>query len=489
MPTPAVFPVSTVINVQVTSPAPGLQGLNTGNLALFTDEAFNNTFPSSGIQYYQTSNAVGVDFGTSSKTYAMAQAIFSARPNILLPGGQLIVISLTVATQTLLLSGTPASGATEFTWGGNASISVAWNAITSVIQSAIQGIPGLSQATCTGTLEANNLAIKLNGVYGAAPSLFTLTTNTLETSGSSAITLTSATNTGGQSWATALAEWLPKTAFFGALIDEPVETIGSTDYNAAASWFQANGIIGYGVGSTDTYNQAGGLFVLSVAAGNNNMRNLYYKETANNDELLFAAGYSSLLQSVNFNGSKTALTMNGKTLNGVPVDDLLTPGSESTNANSAGSDYYVQVGTQGNSTPFVFSNGANLYADQVTGRLWIANALQTAYFNALKQTNTKIAQTEDDMNTVKNFLKAVMGQAVACAYAYGQGATWTSPDTFGNVTDFINNITAQGFYIYSQPVNQLTMTQILERQAPIVQIAYVEKNAIHSASVLVNVVA
>ena len=76
MATPAVFPVSTVINVQVTSPAPGLQGLNTGNLALFTDEAFNNTFPSAGIQYYQTSNAVGVDFGTSSKTYEMAQAIF-----------------------------------------------------------------------------------------------------------------------------------------------------------------------------------------------------------------------------------------------------------------------------------------------------------------------------------------------------------------------------------------------------------------------------
>ena len=219
------------------------------------------------------------------------------------------------------------------------------------------------------------------------------------------------------------------------------------------------------------------------------MRNLYYKETASNDELLFVAGYASLLQSVNYNGSKTAITMNGKTLNGVPIDDLLQPGSQATNANSAGSDYYVQVGTQGNSTPFVFSNGANLYADQVTGRLWIANALQTAYFNALKQTNTKIAQTEDDMNTIKNFLKAVMNQAVTNAYAFGQGATWTSPDTFGNVTDFINNITAQGFYIYSQPVNQLTMTQILARQAPIVQIAYVEKNAIHSASVLVNVVA
>ena len=480
MATPAVFPVSTVINVQVTSPAPGLQGLNTGNLALFTDEAFNNTFPSAGIQYYQTSNAVGVDFGTSSKTYEMAQAIFSARPNILLPGGQLIVIALSVATQTLTFSGTPSSGATEFTWNGNSTVeeSAPFTAVS--IQAALRTIPGLGAVTVTGS--GTTYAVVMNGVYGTAPGLISLTSNT------TGDTLT-AVNSGGQSWATALAAWLPKTAFFGAIIDETVETLGSTDYNAAAAWFQANGIVGYAVGSTDVYNQAGGLFVLSVAAGNNNMRNLYYKETASNDELLFAAGYASLLQSVNYNGSKTAITMNGKTLNGVPIDDLLQPGSQATNANSAGSDYYVQVGTQGNSTPFVFSNGANLYADQVTGRLWIANALQTAYFNALKQTNTKIAQTEDDMNTIKNFLKAVMNQAVTNAYAFGQGATWTSPDTFGNVTDFINNITAQGFYIYSQPVNQLTMTQILARQAPIVQIAYVEKNAIHSASVLVNVVA
>ncbi len=489
MTTPAVFPVSSVITVEVTSPAPGLQGLNTGNLALFTDEAFNNSFPAAGIQYYQTSNAVGVDFGTSSKTYAMAQAIFSARPNILLPGGQLIVIALSVASQTLVLSGTPASGATELTWGGNSSVSISWNAINSVIQSAIQGIPGLSQATCTGTLEANNLVVSMKGVYGTAPSLFTLSANTLETVAPAAITLTSATNTGGQSWATALAAWLPKTSFFGALIDEPAETLGATDYNAAAAWFQANGIVGYSVASTLSYCQAGGLFVLSVAAGNNNMRNLFYMETANNDGLLFASGYASLLQSINYSGSKTFLNMNGKNLNGVPIDDLIQVGTDFTDAKASGSDIYVQVGTQGNSTPFVFSFGANLYSNQVVGRLWLANALQTAYFNALAQTNTQLAQTEEDMNTIKDFLKAVMAQAVTCGYAVGQGAIWSSPDTFGNVTDFINNITAQGFYIYSQPVNQLTMTQILNRQAPIVQIAYVEKNGINTASVLVNVVA
>ena len=489
MTTPAVFPVSSVIVVQVTSPAPGLQGLNTGNLALFTDEAFNNTFPSAGIQYYQTSNAVGVDFGTSSKTYEMAQVIFSARPNLLLPGGQLIVIALTVATATLTYSGIPASGTWEMTYGGNSSVAINWNDTASEVQGKIQAVPGLGQVTVTGTQVGELLMLKLSGVYGATPVLPTITSNTLETAGSASITITPAVSVDGQSWATALAAWLPKTSFFGALIDEPAETLGATDYNAAAAWFQANGIVGYSVASTLSYCQAGGLFVLSVAAGNNNMRNFLYMETANNDNLLFAAGYASLLQSINYSGSKTFLNMNGKTLNGVPIDDLIQVGTDFTDAKASGSDIYVQVGTQGNSTPFVFSFGANLYSNQVVGRLWLANALQTAYFNALAQTNTQLAQTEEDMNTIKDFLKAVMAQAVTCGYAVGQGAIWDSPDTFGNVTDFINNITAQGFYIYSQPVNQLTMTQILNRQAPIVQIAYVEKNGINTASVLVNVVA
>lgn len=93
------------------------------------------------------------------------------------------------------------------------------------------------------------------------------------------------------------------------------------------------------------------------------------------------------------------------------------------------------------------------------------------------------------MNAVKNALKAVMKQAVTCGYAYGQGATWTSPDTFGDITAFYQNIASQGFYIYSQPVALLTKMQISERQAPLIQIAYVELNAIQSAAVLINVVA
>jgi hypothetical protein len=203
--------------------------------------------------------------------------------------------------------------------------------------------------------------------------------------------------------------------------------------------------------------------------------------------LRFLAGYMSRLLSVDYNGTNTAITMNGKQIKGVTPDNTIQPGENETHAKDAGSDTYVLFGTHGNNTPFVVSQGINLFSDQVTGRLWLANAIQTAYFNALAQTNTKVPDTEDGMNAVKDALKNVIQQAVDNGYAYGPGAAWTSPDTFGNVTSFFNNIESLGFYIYSKPVSQLTATQITNRQAPLIQIAYVEKRAIHSGSVLLQV--
>ena len=481
----AYYPLSTVVSVSLTGPTPGFAGFNTGNLAIFSDEATANSFPSAGIQYYQSSTQVGIDFGTSSRTYQMANTVFSANPNILLASGQLIIVAMKTASQALVLSGTPASGATCLTWGGNASVSVAWNAINSVIQTAIQGIPGLSEATCTGTLEANDLVVSMIGVYGTAPSLFTLTTNTLETGGSSAITLTSATNTGGESIATCLNRTVNSTSYAGVIPNHTYDDIGTTDFNAAATAFQALNVFWGVVGLTDAENASpSGVFYENMLAGNNQTRTLTYLNTTapNSPGLTYLSGYMSRLMSVNYSGSRTKLTMNGKQLNGVTVDAVIAPGTQFNDAKAAGSDIYVSIA----GTPFVISSGANLYADQVTGRLWLKGAIQTAYFNLLAQTSTEINQDQDGLNTIVAALKKVMNQGVTCGYIVG-GGTWDLPDTFGNITNFYANISNYGFYIYMPPANQQSLTNLENRIAPLAQIAYIEQAPVHTASVLLNV--
>lgn len=106
------LPITNVINISVSQVSPGVGNYNTSNIGLFTDEAPNlSTFGSLGYSAYLDPTQVGIDFGTSSKTYAMAVAIFSQQPNLLNGGGQLIVLLMTNQISHAAFSGTPASGA------------------------------------------------------------------------------------------------------------------------------------------------------------------------------------------------------------------------------------------------------------------------------------------------------------------------------------------------------------------------------------------
>lgn len=83
--------LSNVIQISVSQTATGLSSFNSSNLAIFTDETPDPVF-SSEYKIYLEPTEVGNDFGTESATYQMALAVFSQNPNILLPGGYLVVI-------------------------------------------------------------------------------------------------------------------------------------------------------------------------------------------------------------------------------------------------------------------------------------------------------------------------------------------------------------------------------------------------------------
>ena len=133
----------------------------------------------------------------------------------------------------------------------------------------------------------------------------------------------------------------------------------------------------------------------------------------------------------------------------------------------------------------VFSSGGNDYFDNVYNLDWFVFSIQVAGFNALATTSTKLPQTEPGMALLKGAYIAVLEQAKSNGFV--APGTWNSAELFGSPADLRRNILNQGYYIYSQPVNQQTQATRVLRQAPLVRIAVKFAGAIQSSQVLVSI--
>jgi hypothetical protein len=195
---------------------------------------------------------------------------------------------------------------------------------------------------------------------------------------------------------------------------------------------------------------------------------------------LMKAAYAGRAASVDYTGSDTVGTMNLQQLATITPD----PGISQTNwnaAQTAGCDLYVSY----YGYPAVVSTGGNDYYDNQYANLALKFALETAGFNFLAQTNTKVPQTEQGMNGLKDAYAQVMEQFVN----NGELApgTWDSSETFGDPQIFNNNIEQKGYYIYSSPVATQSAASRNARQAPLCQIAAKRAGAVQQSNVIVLV--
>lgn len=92
--------LTNVIDISVSATPAGISAYNTSNLAIFTADTPGGGFGSLGYKIYLEPSEVGVDFGTGSNTFKMANAVFSQQPNILAGGGYLVVIPF-ISSETL----------------------------------------------------------------------------------------------------------------------------------------------------------------------------------------------------------------------------------------------------------------------------------------------------------------------------------------------------------------------------------------------------
>lgn len=470
--------ITNVINISVSEVSPGIGSYNTSNLALFTDEAPNlGTFGSLGYAAYLDPTQVGIDFGTASKTYAMANAVFSQQPNILNGSGQLIVILLTNQVNHVAFSGTPASGTFEFSYNANTTAAINWNDTAAQIQVKLRAVAGLSAVIVTGSM-ATTLNVQMAGIY--APLTLTSTADSLMTGGSSAITITITQPTANETIQAAITRTKTLVQYFGIIVDQTLAVIGQTDLLAAGAVIQALNKIGFFVSHTAADIAPGGMLDLLRTGGLTQTRGLYYGDPSFTNDIEMMAAYASRALSTNFSGSNTTSTMHLKVLNTIQPDPTITQALLD-EAIAAGADTYISI--QGVSA--VYCSGENFFFDQVYNLQWFVGALQVAGFNYLAQAATKIPQTENGMDGLKGAYRTVCEQAVTNQYS--APGSWTSPTTFGNPTQLILNVAQRGYYIYSVPVSQQLQADRALRKAPLIQIALKEAGAIQSSNVIVTV--
>lgn len=487
-----ILPISEVINITISETPQGLTQPNVNSLAIFTNEAPINPATYGAFGTFVSPSAVASAFGTNSVTAAMANAVFSQVPNILSGAGHLVVIPLlssVSATAGKFVTPDISANIAGFAAVTNGDIDVTVNGtsynvgnlnftgvttLAQIAQIIDNGLPAGISVTANAT-QITFTSDKVGAASTVALSTYAgggtdLTGAGLLHSGTG--TATGGANSSGETIPQALTRTSGLVAFCPFMTNLNLEDAAIL---AAANAAQALDNLFFAHFSSLT--DVAGIITTIQQATDQKTRCLLYTpgQAAANLE---KAAYAGRACSTDFTGSNTMATMNLKTLATITPDPGISQ-SVYANLNAAGADAYVSYA----GVPAVYSTGGNDYFDNQYANLALKFALQTAAFNYLAQTNTKVPQTEPGMTGFKSALIAIMQQFVTNGeLAPGQ---WNSSETFGDPQIFNQNIQQNGYYVYSQPVAQQNVAQRDARVAPLVQIAGKRAGAIQSANIIV----
>ena len=479
-------PVNYTVNVSLSAVPKGLGTYNTNSIAIFSNEEAN--FNESYIAAI-TPQTIKEAYGSDSLTYKMANALFTPSFNFRTGDGYLYVFKYdgTNATQGTVTTASLASNLTGLKAVSNGGLKL-------TIDGTATTLLGLDFTSCSTLADICTVMLSQN------PDCYIYVTDTdkicfqSKRAGSSIALVSGATGTDlyGTSYlngATATAvEGTASTGSIADAIDTALEqaTFGgvlTTQYIDDATLLVEAGKIE--AKDVVFYNELQSLKDIAVtgaankSAGNSKTRLLAYSMGAEEAKIAVAT-YATIAQSVNFVASDTANTMNLKTLTGVLPDTNLSD-TYVLSANANGVDIYGNTGGYG----CVYSNNNNGYTDDVVNALRLVKDLEVAGWNYLRQTNTKIPQTERGMTGLKSAYAEVCERFVNNGVA--AAGSWNVAIPFGNPELFRENIEKTGYYIYSLPIAKQAQVDREARKAPIVQIAVKLAGAIHFSTVIVTI--
>lgn len=485
-------PLSYTINVSLTSAPAGLADFNTNSIAIFTNEPAGF---SENYEEYITPTAVANDFGTDSLTNKMANALFTPVPNFRTGGGYLYIFPFkgVNATSGSLITADLTANIEAFKTVRNGSINLTIDGVPTLIEgldfSSIQRVEDIvlilqCQNPDVNIKAINNTIVFTSRRYGSESGVIISAIDSpaegvtdLYAEGylnGAAATVAAGVNASGQTLAEAVKAAQQQVYFGGVLTTQFTD---DETYQSNAAALQSMDLVYF-----DEIQSLKNIDVLGAAIKSAELgktRTLAYSVDPINAKIAIAT-YASIASSVNYEGSNTALTMNLKTLTGVTPDTNLSDTYVLSAANN-GVDIYGNTG----GLAVVYSNDNNGFTDDIKNNLWFKKAIEVSGFNYLRQTNTKIPQTEDGMIGLKDSYKSVCETAIRNGVA--APGTWNRDIPFGDPEDFQRNIQERGYYIYSIPVAQQSQADREKRKAPLVQIALKMSGAFHFSEVIINV--
>lgn len=500
-----VIPLSYVVNATALTAQQGLLPLQLGSILILTDEE-----PAAAISgdyvLSRTATVVGNYFGTNSKAYKMASAIFAQNPNILNADGYVIVARY-LQNQVVI----PATAGTLTTTDISANLT-ALKAVTNgdlklVVDGTAQTLTGLDFSNAA-TL--SDIADIINGdLIGATVEAVdnTLVFTSDTTGASSTVTIEEAEGAGTDLYGTSYLDGATAVNVDGQpAISEPETTSAAiqrlasqvytegilttrtlTDSEAidASNTVEAmpNNIL-FITANTEEALNVGGLF--HTLKNNKQTRKLLYLTGADATEQiengkLFAAAFASRGLSVNYNGANSTITMTYKDLAGIPVDTQISE-TLLAKCEEVGADIYCSI--EGLAKVISFKQGGQ-YFDEITNQIWLRTAIQTTVANVLFTTRNKIPQTTQGVNILVNAILTVLNQGVINGMI-GAG-TWNSADTFGVYEDFMRGIRTFGYYVYFTPVAEQSQADREARKCPVISVAVKLAGAIEHANVMIYI--
>lgn len=191
------------------------------------------------------------------------------------------------------------------------------------------------------------------------------------------------------------------------------------------------------------------------------------------------ASFFGRASTVNFNGSNTTITMKFKQEPGVRAETITETQAAALKAKNVNVfvnyDNETAIVQEG-----VMSNGA--FFDERHGLDWLENDIQTAVWNLLYTSQSKVPQTDEGMHLIVTTIEARLAQAVANGLvAPGQ---WNAAG-FGQLKQ--GDYLPKGFYVYAPPIVSQSQADREARKSVPIQVAVKLAGAVHFVDVMISV--
>ncbi|MGY0790959.1 DUF3383 domain-containing protein [Azospirillum argentinense] len=182
---------------------------------------------------------------------------------------------------------------------------------------------------------------------------------------------------------------------------------------------------------------------------------------------------------VNYNGANTTITFMWKQQPGVVAESLNSTQAAALDANNY--NYYANF----NNNTAITVNGklaSGHFIDEIWNADWFGSSIQSAVFNLLFTTPTKVPQTDAGMHLIGTTIEAVCAQAVNNGFL--APGVWNSAG-FGQYQQ--GDWLPKGYYVYVPPIASQSQADRAARKSVPIQVMAKEAGAVHDVAISVTV--